>query len=175
MPSLLLRVGRPDRLARATFQDDAWSGLGAADPRAGKTVLLIGSGGGVGSAAAQIARHRGARVFGADRRPPHPDAPVRAIAEKLISRASCVAGLPRAWLIAHLGALLLVLPLLLGAAFVLAQSEPAGVTAGVEPITPIPAPPRLDARRLTLGDRLFHDPRLSHNNATSCETCHDLR
>jgi len=57
---------------------------------------------------------------------------------------------------------------------VLAQSEPAGVMAGVEPITPIPAPPRLDAARLALGDRLFHDPQLSHNNAISCASCHDL-
>ena len=41
-------------------------------------------GGGVGSAAAQIARRLGARVIGADRRAPHPDAPVQVIAEKLI-------------------------------------------------------------------------------------------
>jgi cytochrome c peroxidase len=58
---------------------------------------------------------------------------------------------------------------------VLAQSEVASVTAAVEPITPIPAPPILDPRRLTLGDRLFHDPHLSHDKATSCGSCHDLR
>jgi NADPH:quinone reductase-like Zn-dependent oxidoreductase len=47
-------------------------------------VLLIGAGGGVGNAAAQIARRLGARVIGADRRAPRPDAPINAIAEKLI-------------------------------------------------------------------------------------------
>ncbi len=62
----------------------AWSGLQAADLKAGETVLLLGAGGGVGSAAAQIARHLGARVIGFDRQAPRPDAPIRAIAAKLI-------------------------------------------------------------------------------------------
>jgi NADPH2:quinone reductase len=47
-------------------------------------VLLIGAVSGVGSAAAQIARRLGGRVIGADRRAPVQNAPVRAIAEKLI-------------------------------------------------------------------------------------------
>ena len=47
-------------------------------------MLLIGAGGGVGSAAAQIARRLGARVIGADKRAPLPHAPIRAIAETLI-------------------------------------------------------------------------------------------
>ncbi len=62
----------------------AWCSLEAASLRAGETLLLIGAGGGVGGAAAQIARHRGARVIGADRHAPRPDAPVLAIAEKVI-------------------------------------------------------------------------------------------
>ena len=62
----------------------AWCGLDVAGLKAGETVLLIGAGGGVGSAAAQIARRLGARVIGVDRHAPHPDAPIRAIAEKLI-------------------------------------------------------------------------------------------
>jgi NADPH:quinone reductase-like Zn-dependent oxidoreductase len=62
----------------------AWCGIEAAGLKAGETVLLIGAGGGVGAAAAQIARRLGARVVGADRRAPHPDAPIHAIAEKLI-------------------------------------------------------------------------------------------
>src|SRR6202166_5036684 len=62
----------------------AWCGLEAAGLKAGETVLLIGAGGGVGGAAAQIARRLGARVIGADRRAPHPDAPIHGIAEKLI-------------------------------------------------------------------------------------------
>lgn len=66
----------------------AWCGLQAADLKAGETVLLIGAGGGVGGAAAQIARRLGARVIGADRQMPHPDAPIRAIAQELIIGAA---------------------------------------------------------------------------------------
>jgi NADPH:quinone reductase len=62
----------------------AWCGLEAAGLKAGETVLLIGAGGGVGSAAAQIAKRLGARVIGANRHAPHPDAPIHRIAEKLI-------------------------------------------------------------------------------------------
>ncbi|KJC56687.1 alcohol dehydrogenase [Bradyrhizobium sp. LTSPM299] len=62
----------------------AWRGLQAAGLTAGETVLLIGAGGGVGGAAAQIARRLGARVIGAERQAPHPDAPILGIAEKLI-------------------------------------------------------------------------------------------
>ena len=42
-----------------------------------------------------------------------------------------------------------------------------------EPITPIPVPAQLDARRVTLGEQLFHDPRLSHDNTRACGSCHD--
>src|SRR3984885_13525020 len=62
----------------------AWCGLEAAGLKAGETLLLIGAGGGVGGAAAQIAGRLGAHVIGADRHAPHPDAPIHAIAEKLI-------------------------------------------------------------------------------------------
>jgi NADPH:quinone reductase len=65
----------------------AWCGLEAAGVKAGETVLLIGAGGGVGSAAAQIAKRLGARVIGADSQAPLPDAPIRVIGEKLIIRA----------------------------------------------------------------------------------------
>ncbi|HEY4698600.1 MAG TPA: cytochrome c peroxidase [Gallionella sp.] len=46
--------------------------------------------------------------------------------------------------------------------------------AGQEPITPIPLDLKLDARKVALGRRLFHDTRLSHDNTISCSTCHDL-
>jgi NADPH:quinone reductase len=62
----------------------AWCGLEAARLQAGETLLLIGAGGGVGGAAAQIARHLGARVIGADRVVPRPEAPIHAVAETLI-------------------------------------------------------------------------------------------
>jgi cytochrome c peroxidase len=44
---------------------------------------------------------------------------------------------------------------------------------GAEPITPIPAPAELDPRRVALGEQLFRDARLSHDNTLSCSSCHD--
>jgi cytochrome c peroxidase len=44
---------------------------------------------------------------------------------------------------------------------------------GQEPITPIPPAPIQDPRQVAFGDRLFHDPRLSHDNTLSCNSCHD--
>jgi NADPH2:quinone reductase len=66
----------------------AWCGLDAVGLKAGEMVVLIGANGGVGGAAAQIARRLGARVIGVDRQPPHPDAPIHGIAEKLIIGAT---------------------------------------------------------------------------------------
>jgi NADPH:quinone reductase len=62
----------------------AWCGLEIAGVAAGETVLLIGAGGGVGGAAAQIARRLGARVIGVDKHAPRLDAPIHGIAERLI-------------------------------------------------------------------------------------------
>jgi cytochrome c peroxidase len=44
-----------------------------------------------------------------------------------------------------------------------------------EPIRPIPAAPPQDLRRVTLGEYLFEDRRLSHNSTYSCSSCHDIR
>ena len=44
-----------------------------------------------------------------------------------------------------------------------------------EPITPVPKPTPADPRKIALGERLFGDPRLSHDNSHSCSSCHDLR
>ncbi len=44
-----------------------------------------------------------------------------------------------------------------------------------EPITPIPAPPPADPRKLALGERLFGDVRLSADGKLACSSCHDLR
>ena len=54
-----------------------------------------------------------------------------------------------------------------------APPSPAGSWEG-EPIAPIPLHADLDAARVALGEKLFHDPRLSRNNAFSCATCHRL-
>ena len=70
----------------------AWFSIEAAGLKAGETVLLIGAGGGVGSAAAQIARRLDARVIGADTRPPHRDAPIRSVAETLLVGAQDLPG-----------------------------------------------------------------------------------
>ena len=56
-----------------------------------------------------------------------------------------------------------------------AQSPTLPPGAGQEPITPILAVPAQDARRLALGERLFSDRRLSHDNTRSCSSCHDIR
>ena len=44
----------------------------------------------------------------------------------------------------------------------------------VEPIKPIPAYPAVDRAKVVLGDRLFHDARMSKDDTVSCATCHDL-
>ena len=67
----------------------AWRGLvDGAGLGAGETVVLIGAGGGVGNAAAQIARQLGARVIGVDRSPPHPSAVILGIADPMIVGAT---------------------------------------------------------------------------------------
>jgi cytochrome c peroxidase len=43
-----------------------------------------------------------------------------------------------------------------------------------EPITPVPLSLALDPQRVALGERLFRDVRLSHDNTRSCTTCHPL-
>ena len=53
-------------------------------------------------------------------------------------------------------------------------SLPAAVLDRGEPITPIPAAPALDPLKVSLGEKLFGDRRLSHDNARSCQYCHDV-
>src|SRR5262249_55348772 len=53
-------------------------------------------------------------------------------------------------------------------------SATSGATAADEPITPLPAAPAADLRRVALGERLFSDPRLSRDNTRKCTTCHDV-
>jgi cytochrome c peroxidase len=78
------------------------------------------------------------------------------------------------WLVA-IGALILG-----GLQLVPAPSQPLGQplqSNGIpteEPITPIPAPPAIDPRKIKLGERLFGDVRLSYDNSRSCSSCHDL-
>jgi len=55
-----------------------------------------------------------------------------------------------------------------------AQSPVFKDRASQEPITPIPAARAIDPQRAFLGERLFSDRRLSHNNTHSCSSCHDI-
>ena len=55
-----------------------------------------------------------------------------------------------------------------------AQAPSVHFRPGPEPITPLPPPPNQDPQQVALGDRLFHDPRLSHDNTLSCNSCHDV-
>ncbi|MCA9540333.1 MAG: cytochrome-c peroxidase [Myxococcales bacterium] len=43
-----------------------------------------------------------------------------------------------------------------------------------EPITAIPPPPALDPLKISLGQRLFNDPRLSGDGTIACASCHPL-
>lgn len=43
-----------------------------------------------------------------------------------------------------------------------------------EPILPLNPATKLDSRKVKLGDLLFHDTRLSHDNTVSCASCHNL-
>jgi cytochrome c peroxidase len=69
--------------------------------------------------------------------------------------------------------LILVVLTLCAAGWSTAQAPAPQPRADQEPITPIPLPPVQDPRQVALGDRLFHDPRLSHDNTRSCNSCHD--
>jgi cytochrome c peroxidase len=71
--------------------------------------------------------------------------------------------------------LLLVLVCLDAASPVVAQSPALRSSPGAEPITPLPGAPSQDPLRLALGELLFHDRRLSHDDTHACSACHDIR
>ena len=62
---------------------------------------------------------------------------------------------------------------LLGFVFCGSLALAAGVGAE-EPIKPIPETVDVDARKVDLGRKLFHDPQLSKDGTVSCASCHDL-
>jgi cytochrome c peroxidase len=77
------------------------------------------------------------------------------------------------------GAFAISIVIMGGLQLVAAPSQPldqpleSGVVAE-EPITPVPEPPPIDPRKVKPGERLFGDPRLSHDNSRSCSSCHDI-
>ncbi|MEK7991515.1 MAG: cytochrome-c peroxidase [Thiotrichaceae bacterium] len=50
-----------------------------------------------------------------------------------------------------------------------------GENLTLEPISYIPKNIYLNARKVQLGNILFHDPRLSHDNTIACASCHGLQ
>jgi len=58
--------------------------------------------------------------------------------------------------------------------FFLVYGQLHAANARNEPIQPIPEPKITKPALVELGNRLFHDPRLSGNNTVSCASCHSL-
>jgi cytochrome c peroxidase len=54
------------------------------------------------------------------------------------------------------------------------ESSARGSAEDCEPITPIPQPPLADSKRLSLGESLFSDTRLSASGTFACASCHDV-
>lgn len=52
--------------------------------------------------------------------------------------------------------------------------EPEIPAATGEPISPLPQAIALDSRKVSLGNLLFHDKRLSHDDSLACAGCHAL-
>ncbi|NET31992.1 MAG: cytochrome-c peroxidase [Cyanothece sp. SIO1E1] len=57
----------------------------------------------------------------------------------------------------------------------LAPIEPVLASHSHEPIQPIPRYLALDPQKVKLGEQLFHDSRLSHDNTIACASCHQLK
>jgi cytochrome c peroxidase len=74
-----------------------------------------------------------------------------------------------------LASVLLALVGLHAAALAVAQSPTPPPRPAQEPITPIPSAPLQNPAHVALGERLFGDRRLSHDNTRSCATCHDTQ
>lgn len=59
------------------------------------------------------------------------------------------------------------------------KSEPIAVEVAIasvinEPLQPIPLDIKLNEEKVKLGEKLFNDPQLSHDNSLSCASCHAL-
>jgi cytochrome c peroxidase len=54
------------------------------------------------------------------------------------------------------------------------KTAPAAAPPPGEPIAPLPVGAALDPRRVALGERLFHDVRVSRDGGRACATCHPL-
>jgi cytochrome c peroxidase len=82
------------------------------------------------------------------------------------------------WIVASIVICIAIVALLIhfaspGETQAVAIAAPAS-TESDEPIQPIVALTNLDPRKVELGRKLFHEPRLSHNNQVACANCHNL-
>jgi cytochrome c peroxidase len=66
------------------------------------------------------------------------------------------------------------LPILYFLSLALALSAYAGPAFSLEPLAPLPLNLNENLAKVKLGERLFHDPKLSNNSQRSCATCHPL-
>ncbi len=67
------------------------------------------------------------------------------------------------------------MPIIITAIFLfLFYSQSYATNSLNEPIQPIPEPKTNNTKLIKLGNRLFHEPRLSGNNTISCASCHSL-
>lgn len=60
------------------------------------------------------------------------------------------------------------------AEMVLPSTDTPAMAEEQEAIRPVPQTLALNPRKVSLGKKLFEDPLLSHDNTTSCASCHDL-
>jgi cytochrome c peroxidase len=96
------------------------------------------------------------------------------VASQLLRCAGTPLGLAFA-AVCTLASLFVVTPAIVSGVLI-REERPAtnGLVAERRPFSPIGALPDLDARKVALGRRLFHDPRLSGSGRVSCASCHDL-
>lgn len=69
---------------------------------------------------------------------------------------------------------LLTVGLTLGPAAPAAGPEAPAPIGRDAAITPVPQPPPVDPLKLALGEHLFNDRRLSHDDKLACSSCHDV-
>jgi cytochrome c peroxidase len=54
------------------------------------------------------------------------------------------------------------------------RNSASDAVRNAEPVQPLPRAIEIDPRKVALGARLFHDPRLSADETVACASCHDL-
>ncbi len=71
--------------------------------------------------------------------------------------------------------LLIPLSVIANNAIPMTNESPPPLDLQLEPIQPLYLPKALNAGKVALGERLFNEPRLAHDNNMSCASCHILK